>query len=194
MLTKILDTKLNARALALMLIMAATRFHHFGDTVSLPDASLAMFFLGGLWRGGIGLFAVLLLEAGLIDYIAIGHFGVSDFCISPAYVFLIPAYACVWLGGRCCQSLPYPSFSRYTAILAVLVTAVSLAFVISNGSFYLLSGKYPEASWSEYAERFIEYYPPYLQYAVMYVLAGLGLSQLFRHLTGIATENHYPKT
>lgn len=194
MRTKILDTQLNTGALALMLIMAATRFHHFGDTVSLPDASLAVFFLGGLWRGGIGLFVALLLEAGLIDYIAISHFGVSDFCISPAYVFLVPTYACVWLGGRYCQSLPYQSFSRFAAILTVLVISVSLAFVISNGSFYLLSDKYPEGSWSEYAERFMQYYPSYLQYAVMYVLAVLGLRQFFRQLAAAPAENHYPKT
>jgi 4-amino-4-deoxy-L-arabinose transferase-like glycosyltransferase len=39
--------------LILALVMLATRFHHFGSTVNLPDASLAVFFLLGLlgaWR------------------------------------------------------------------------------------------------------------------------------------------------
>lgn len=36
-------------ALALMGLMLATRFHHFGDTISLPDASLAALFFAGMW-------------------------------------------------------------------------------------------------------------------------------------------------
>src|SRR5690606_27401011 len=32
---------------ALMLLMAATRFHHLGSALHLPDASLAVFFIGG---------------------------------------------------------------------------------------------------------------------------------------------------
>jgi len=34
-------------AVALMLLMAGTRFHHFGSAVNLPDASIAVFFLLG---------------------------------------------------------------------------------------------------------------------------------------------------
>ena len=31
------------------LVMIATRFNHFGDALHLPDASMALFFLGGLY-------------------------------------------------------------------------------------------------------------------------------------------------
>ncbi len=33
----------------LTLLMVTTRFKHFGDLMHLPDASMAVFFLGGLY-------------------------------------------------------------------------------------------------------------------------------------------------
>ncbi|MCQ8105605.1 hypothetical protein NP590_15950 [Methylomonas sp. SURF-2] len=155
-------------AVALMALMAATRFHHFGTPFALPDASLAIFFLAGLWLGGRYLFAGLLLEAGLIDYLAITQLGVSDFCVSPAYVFLIPAYAAMWLGGSWCGK---QSLSAVSAVyqFAALVVATSSAFLLSNGSFYLLSGKTAN-SWDQYAHGFAQYYPSYLSATLLYVV------------------------
>ena len=96
-------------AVALMALMAATRFHHFGTPFALPDASLAIFFCAGLWLGGRYLFAKLLLEAGLIEYLANTKLGVSDFCVSKAYVFLIASYAAMWLGGKWCRQFAHLS-------------------------------------------------------------------------------------
>ncbi|MDP3839272.1 MAG: hypothetical protein Q8Q54_10150, partial [Methylococcales bacterium] len=93
---------LSAQTLTLPLIalMALTRFHHFGDAFSLPDASLAVFFLAGLvFARRWWLLGFLLLEAAVIDYVAITHFNVSAFCVSAAYVFLIPTYAVMWFAG-----------------------------------------------------------------------------------------------
>ena len=63
----------------LVLVMAATRYHHFGDALHLPDASLAVFFLAGVLALPLAVFPVLLLEAGVIDLLAIGMGGVSDY-------------------------------------------------------------------------------------------------------------------
>ena len=180
-------------AIALMLLMVATRFHHFGDTFSLPDASLAVFFLAGFWSGGIVLFVTLLLEAGLIDYLAITQFGVSDFCISPAYVFLIPTYAVVWFGGRFSATFSNHALTHLPAKIMVLVVSVSLAFLISNGSFYLLSDKYPDTNWLEYSSRFMQYYPPYLQYSIFYVALIYLSTHLFRQITGLNSESELPR-
>lgn len=158
-------------AVALMALMAATRFHHFGTSFALPDASLAVFFLAGLWLGGRYLFAVLLLEAGLIDYLAITKLGVSDFCVSKAYVLLIATYGVMWLGGKWCRQFQNVSAVAAAKQFAALTVSSSVAFLISNGSFYLLSGRYAEASWAQYAERFAMYYPPYLTSALIYVVA-----------------------
>ena len=180
--------------IALMILMAATRFHHFGDAISLPDASLAVFFLAGLWFGGIVLFATLVLEAGLIDYISITQFSVSDFCISPAYVFLIPAYAAVWFGGRFSASFSSQSFSHLTVKFMLLVVGISLAFLISNGSFYLLSDKFSDISWVDYTSRFMQYYPAYLKYSVFYVVLIYALTQLVRQITLLNSGTELPKT
>lgn len=193
MLTKILPTQIKPGAMALMVLMAATRFHHFGNLVSLPDASLAVFFLAGLWFGGVTLFAALLLEAGLIDYFAITQFGVSDFCISPAYIFLIPTYAAVWFGGRFSAAFSSRTLTHLSVQFMVLVVTISLAFLISNGSFYLLSDKYPDTSWVEYSSRFMQYFPPYLQYSVFYVIAIYTLNQLVRLMTGLNSKRELPE-
>lgn len=162
-------------AVALIALMAATRFHHFGTAFSLPDASLAVFFLAGLYLGGRYLFIALLLEAGLIDYLAISQFGVSDFCVSQAYVFLIPTYAAMWLGGIYCAKFQLSSAASAARQFAALIAATSAAFLISNGSFYLLSGRYPEASLAQYIERFGMYYPPYLTSTLIYAVVIVGL-------------------
>ena len=45
-------------------------------------------------------FSALIIEAGLIDYYATSVQGISDWCMSPAYWFLIPTYGSLWLVGR----------------------------------------------------------------------------------------------
>jgi hypothetical protein len=131
---------------ALAMLMALTRSDHFGSAVTLPDASLAVFYLAGIFTGGIASFAVLLAEAALLDYVAITHWQVSDYCISPAYIFLIPTYAVMMFAGR--WSAKYAIFnSRDLGFqITYLLVATSIVFLISNGSFYLLSGKFPGLS------------------------------------------------
>lgn len=169
-------------AVALMVLMTATRFHHFGTPFALPDASLAVFFLAGLWLGGRYLFAMLLLEAGLIDYLAITQLGVSDFCVSEAYVFLIPTYVAMWLGGKWCGKFTFLSVASVTQQFAALVMATSTAFLISNGSFYLLSGRYPDRSWTQYFDRFTMYYPSYLTSTLIYVVVIFGVISVAKSL------------
>ncbi|MBS3963639.1 MAG: hypothetical protein KGZ80_03925 [Methylomonas sp.] len=149
-------------AVALMALMTATRFHHFGTAYALPDASLAIFFLAGLWLGGRYLFALLLLLAGLIDYLAISQFGVSDFCVSAAYVFLVPAYAAMWFAGLWCRRFNGLSTSSLVQRVAALGLSTSLAFLLSNGSFYWLSGRFAETSWSGYIDHAADYFLSYL--------------------------------
>lgn len=154
--------------IALIGLMFATRFHHFGGSFSLPDASLAAFFFAGLWVRGWKLFGFLLVEAALIDYVAIAHFSVNDYCISPAYVFLIPTYAALWAAGRYCTKYKSIELSTVTTQFGILLAATSVAFFISNGSFYFLSGKFADLNLIEYASRVAKYYLPYMNYTVVY--------------------------
>jgi hypothetical protein len=169
-------------AVAFMALMAATRFHHFGSPFALPDASLAIFFLAGLWLGGRYVFTLLLAEAGLIDYLAITQLGVSDYCISQAYVFLLPTYAAMWLGGKWCRQFTQLTASAAIKQLAALVVASSSAFLISNGSFFLFSGRYPDGSWSQYVAGFAAYYPPYMASTLVYGIIIFALVELGKQL------------
>ena len=57
---------------------------------------------------------------------------VIDFCISPAYLFLIPTYGAMWLAGKYCRALQSVSIRHIAQQLMVLVMATSAAFVVFN--------------------------------------------------------------
>ena len=155
----------------LALVMAATRYHHFGDALHLPDASLAVFFIAGLLATPLAVFILLLVEAGLIDFVAISAGGVSDYCVTPAYWFLIPAYSVLWLAGRQVATRRDGHWNRYAllSLYVALLASVSAAFLISNYSFYAFSGYFPQMDLSVYARQVARYYLPYTLGAVGYV-------------------------
>ncbi|MGV8934547.1 MAG: hypothetical protein ACOH1I_07975 [Gallionellaceae bacterium] len=159
---------------AMILLMGITRTSHFGSTIHLPDATLAIFLIAGFmlprytWAA-LAVFALLLLEAGGIDYYAIAYRGVSDYCVSPAYWFLLPTYASMWLGGRWFAAQQQNNLRSLALFTGVSWLATTIAFMISNGSFYLLSGRFTEMSVMEYTARVAKYYPPYLSSSLMYL-------------------------
>jgi hypothetical protein len=171
-----LQTKQLGILAALSLLMAATRYNHFGSSTSLPDASLAVFLLAGFlmvrsaWPALLT-FVLLLLEAGGIDYYAINVAGASDWCVTPAYWFLIPTYASMWLGGRWFAARHQNNWNSLVLFGFVSCLATTTAFLLSNGSFFLLSGRYSEMGIAEYAGRVAQYYPSYLSGSLIY-LAG----------------------
>jgi len=158
----------------LILAMVATRFKHFGSAVSLPDASLAVFFLGGLYlarysRLSLTAFTVLLLTAGLVDYYATAVHGISDWCMTPAYWFLIPTYGSLWLAGHW-FALRHSMEGKGLAGLALVAwAATSFAFVFSNASFFLFSEYFHNMTVSEYAARVSQYYGSYVSVALLYI-------------------------
>jgi uncharacterized membrane protein len=172
--------------LGLISLMAATRSPHFGSAMSLPDASLAAFFLAGLYLRSHWILALLLVEAGLLDYLVITYGGVSSWCVSPAYVFLIPSYAAMWWAGQWCSRFDRFSKGMLLAFAGTLPAATALAFLIANGSFYLFSGRFPEMNWVEYATGVAQYYPLYLISTLLYLGAALGLHVLLHAWHGLA--------
>lgn len=169
---------------ALAALMAATRFDHFGSAVSLPDASYAVFFLGGLYmarsaRRSAAAFAALIIEAGLIDYYATSVQGISDWCLTPAYWFLVPIYGSLWLVGRW-FALRYSMEGRRLIWLALLAwAACSFAFMLSNATFYLFSERFAAMSAAEYASRVVQYYGPYVSVALLYIACAVALHMAF---------------
>ena len=157
----------------LIALIVLTRFHHFGDVLHLPDATLAVFFFAGFYRKK-ALLGFLLVLAGLIDYAAIQN-GVSDWCVSPAYAFLIPTYAVMWFAGRYCSNYKAMKSLELVKSLGFMLLAASAAFAISNGSFYVFSGRFGDLSLVEYFVRVAQYYPSYVSVAMIYGVAGLAI-------------------
>lgn len=164
---------------AFVLLMAITRSHHFASSFNLPDASLAIFMLSGFMLPGFGkksaaAFIFLLLAAAGIDYYAINMAGVDDYCFTPAYLFLIPTYAVMWLGGSWISSRMKHDLSGLALFGVTAWLCTTLAFAVSNLGFFLLSGRLGEMNIVEYAGRVAQYYPPYAGGSLLY----LGLAAL----------------
>ncbi|GAA0887839.1 hypothetical protein [Rhodanobacter soli] len=178
--------------LMLALVMAATRLHHFS---ALPDASWGVFFLAGFWLRGSArwAFPLLIAEAVLVDFFVITGAGLdfwTHYCVSPAY-WTMPAYlGALWFGGswlaRHQSGLRLPTLGLAAVALVVSET---VAYLISNGSFYWLSASVPlprsSASW------FVnlgDWYLPFLGTTALYVGIGaalhVGAALLARTLRG----------
>ncbi len=166
---KLLSLRPALAGLSLVALMAATRMHHFGSALHLPDASLAVFLLAGVLVASPLFFTGLLLEAGALDYVAIAHLGVSDWCVTPAYWFLIPTYAVLWFAGRHYARVHRHSLRSLGMFAVLSVAALSVAFLISNGAFYWFSGRYPDTNMTEYFARVAQYYAPYLSSGLLYL-------------------------
>lgn len=185
---KLLSQRQVLIVLFLAALMAATRMHHFGSSLHLPDASLAVFLLAGFLVASPLLFGALLIEAAALDYVAITNLGVSDYCVTPAYWFLIPTYAALWFAGRIYARVHQNNLRSLGMFAAISFAAVNVAFLISNGAFYLFSGYFADVNVAEYAARIAQYYVPYVSGAVVYLVPAAVLYALFTR--GAFRENH----
>jgi hypothetical protein len=170
---KILQNKTLWIATALVALMAMTRFNHFGSTVALPDASYAVFFLGGLFlgrvRAALAVLALLLVEAALVDYYAINFAGVSGWCVTQAYGFLVFAYSALWFVGRWYAPRHELTGKGLLGLFAAAVAAGSMAFVIANVSFYLFAGYFGSMGAAEFTASVAQYYSSYVAVALLYI-------------------------
>lgn len=180
---KILQNKTLWIATALVALMAMTRFNHFGSAAALPDASYAVFFLGGLFlgrvRGALAILALLLVEAALVDYFAINFAGVSGWCVTSAYGFLVFAYSALWFVGRWYAPRHESGIRGLPRLAAVAAAAGGLAFVIANASFYLLSGYFGSMAVGEFAARVAPYSVSYIAVAMFYIGCAALVQMLF---------------
>lgn len=151
----------------LVILMAATRSHHFGSLSSLPDATWPIFLLAGFYLPRWA-FPLLLLEAGAVDYWAINYDGVSGWCFSPAYWFLIPTYLSLWFGGRYYATRHQFSLRSLAEAAGIAAVATGAAFLISNASFYMFAGYFEKMGVMQYSAQVVPYFLPYLQTVLLY--------------------------
>jgi hypothetical protein len=155
--------------LSLALLMAAARSHHFATALHLPDTSWAVFFLAGFYLRPLWMFPALMALAGVSDYMAIAWFGVSDFCVSPAYGFLLPAYGALWIAGRWYARRHRFALSTLIPLAGSVFIGAAVCELVSSGGFYLFSGRF-EPSLAEFGTRMARYFPLSLAAMTFYVM------------------------
>ena len=157
--------------LGLALVMVATRFHHF----AAPDASWAVFFVAGFHLRGAARWAFPLLTAlaVAVDIAVISGHGLdfwTHYCVSPAYWMLLPAYAVLWFGGSWLRSRHAGiGFATLGRLALSLFVAVSLCYLISNGSFYWLSPVVAERSFGGWLKNLGDWYAAFVGTTAAYV-------------------------
>lgn len=169
----------------LLLAMLITRAHVIDH---LLDASWAVFFLAGFYLRNWLAFGVFMATAVAIDYVGITQFGVSDFCVSQAYVALVPAYGALFAAGHWFAG-QYQGETLVTAFKfgAVVLVGFFAAELISSGSFYFFSGKFADLSVVEFGGRLLKYAPHGLYVTSLYLAVAaflhVAVSQWQRHTT-----------
>ncbi|MCL7715113.1 hypothetical protein [Stenotrophomonas mori] len=155
----------------LVLLMAGTRINHF---VPVPDASWAVFFIGGFHLRGWTrwAFPLLMALAVAIDWAVISRQGMDfwgHYCVSPGYWALVPAYFAMWAGGmllrRGYAGAGWPALGRFAALL---VGAVALCHLIAQGGFYWTTDAVAEPTLAGWLKNYSDWLLPYLRTAALY--------------------------
>jgi hypothetical protein len=171
--------------LSLTFVMATTRFEPLSKIAHLQDASWAVFFLAGFYLSAhwCWVFPVLFAEAVLIDYVAIGYLGISNYCVTWAYWCLVPSYALLWLSGKWLHR-HQSADSRGIICLAVsLGIALSLCFLVSNASFYWLGERVAQRAWDGWLLNLTDWYWPMILVPLAYV-ATIAFIHAIAHKSG----------
>jgi hypothetical protein len=182
----ILTTKNLVIATAITFLMLLTRGSHVLTSVSLPDASLALLLIGGLYLRKAAWFALFVALATAIDFGAAAIDSIQAFCLTDGYWGMLPTYAVMWLAGVW-LSRQANSFDAFKFAFAGLLSTL-LAFVISTQSYYLFSGRFPDSGIIESMKHGWEYFPSYLGYTSMYLAAFWALAKALPKLSLAASD------
>lgn len=153
-------------------LMATTRINHFAP---VPDASWAVFFLGGVYLSTWTrwAFPLLMALAVVVDYAVITRTGTNfwqHYCVSPAYWCLVPAYFSMWAGGMWLRSRGITNNWRTLGLAgASLVTSAVVCQLIAQGSFYWVSASVASPTLAGWWQNYIDWLPAYLTTAAEYV-------------------------
>ena len=155
----------------LALLMVATRVNHWAP---IPDASWAVFFIGGFYlrQWTRWAFPLLMALAVAVDYAVITGQGLSfwqHYCVSASYWFLVPAYFAMWAGGLWVARNYSRSWPTLGLTAAALVASTMVCQLLSQGSFYWLSDSVASKSVAGWAANYAQWLLPYMQTAATYV-------------------------
>ena len=166
---------------SLLALMICTRGHHFASIDALPSASWAVFFLAGALLRARWMFAVTFVLASALDWGSYAAGTISDWCLSPAYWALLPAYGSLWLAGRVYARMHREEWPTIARLVFVLIVAAFVAYLISGGCYYALSGHYTP-TFAGFLPRIAMYYPRALGTLAGYVASAFALLAAMRML------------
>jgi hypothetical protein len=174
-LTKNIDTKAFITYILLLLVMSITRGSHLLTSVSLPDASFAIFLIGGMLLKNPKCFISLFIFSVLIDLATLSSNSAYQIPINFGYWGLLLSYGIMWFFGF--RIANTKSFLKFTAfgVIATLIT-----FVISTQTYNLLSGTFPDITIKESIRTGWEYLPQSFIYTMSYLLAFWCIQSLFK--------------
>jgi hypothetical protein len=154
-------------------LMIMTRSGHLGTPWSPPDASWAVLYLAGFYFGREWRWTLptLLAAAIAVDIIGIRDFGVSSYCVTMAYVFMVPAYALLWLGGMWMRRAYRHDLADPARWALSLGISATLCFLLTNASFYWLGGRVPDPTLGGWWRNFTQWYPGFI--AVPFIYTGI---------------------
>jgi hypothetical protein len=165
---------------SLLTVLVLTRLARQLLDVHLPDAAVPTFFLAACLGLPTRALVQLLLAAAGIDLLQFA-LGASTACVSPGYPLLFVAYVTSWLGGRLACD-----WAIHLQALATFASTV-LAFILTSGGYYLLSGKFSDPSLAEFVVRSEQYLPSYFANAMLYAGPGLLLNLLWNRVSRRST-------
>ncbi len=155
--------------IALVSLMIITRGHHFASLQNLPDASWAIFFLAGMYLRSawplLGFFAL----SWWLDFAAYTWGGTSGFCLTPAYIFLLPAYSALWFAGRWYANQHQFAWRTLMPLSLSILVGLSLCELFSSGGFYFFSGRFEETTLVEFGSRLVKFFPMYIESFLFYI-------------------------
>ena len=171
----------------LSLLMIATRGSHFSTFNNLPSASNGVFFLAGMFLRNVKSYWFLYILSITIDLVSSYYRGSFGDCLTTAYPALAISYAVMFTFGYYAK----PDWSKQNIVINIIKVGValfigsSIAFLISNGSFYALSGHFADLSWAEYTSRVNKYYFNSISNPIFYASSAIvidwAISRLYNH-------------
>ena len=174
----------------LALVMIATRANHFA---AIPDASWAVFFVGGFYlrQWTKWAFPLLMALAVVIDWAVITSQGInfwSHYCVSPGYWMLVPAYFSLWAGGMWLSRQQGSVGARLGKLVFALVASVALCQLFAQGGFYWLSDVVADKTVAGWIKNYFDWVGPYLMTTSLYVAGALALHVTVHTLAGQRTQ------
>ena len=187
--SKDISSKHLAIAAALAFFMLLTRGSHVLTHVALPDASLALLLIGGLYLRKAAWLVGFVMLATAIDFSAAAIDSLQAYCLTIGYWGMLPTYAAMWLAGVWLGKQSNGLDSLKFSLAAVISTLV--AFVISTQTYYLFSGRFPNHGLVETMQYGWNYLPSYLAYTAMYLVGFWALAKASSKLNFIKSPTSH---